>query len=62
MLPDVYRASAQAEVRVGDRQVLAEAALQERRRHLLEGLEVVGDPPQHEVRVGPQTHEGVWPE
>src|SRR5215204_2742108 len=57
VLADVDGAPAEGEIRVGDAQILAEARLEEGGGHALEGVEVVADPPQHEISVRPQSHE-----
>ncbi|CAA9441273.1 MAG: hypothetical protein AVDCRST_MAG01-01-3669, partial [uncultured Rubrobacteraceae bacterium] len=62
VLAYVDGAPRQAEVRVGDREVLAEAALHQGRLQSLERVEVVAYLPQHEVRVGPQAHQRERPQ
>src|SRR5918995_7193408 len=57
VLADVDGASAEGEVRIGDAQVLPEPRLQKGAGHALESVEVVTDPPQHEVCICAETHE-----
>src|SRR4028119_1234509 len=62
VLADVDGAAGEAEVRVGDRQLLAEAAVHQGALQAFEGVEVVPDFPEHKVRIRPQAHERERPE
>jgi hypothetical protein len=62
MFADVDRAPGKAEVRVGYREVFAQARLHEGGGHRLEGVEVVAYAPEHEVRVRAEAHKGEGPE
>src|ERR671911_95456 len=57
MLADVDGAPAKGEVRVSNTQILPQPRLQKGDGHALESVEVVTDPPQHEVCICAETHE-----